>query len=279
MGTTAHIIGVDASDRWFDAVRARLEELEARWSRFRPSSDVCVANARAGEATTVAPETATVVATALEWSVVTGGLFDLRVLDALVGAGYDRSFELVGVGGRLGGCPVGATPVTVDLGTSTVTVGEPIDLGGIGKGAAADLVVRELGGGVAGGCINVGGDLRAWGAPPDGAAGWSVAVAEAGVTISVVEGAIATSSTERRRWTTVDGDAHHLIDPRTGRPAVSDLRAVTVVDESALAAEVLAKAALIAGTTAAGDVLRGAPALLRTDDAVFAVNGMEDYLS
>jgi thiamine biosynthesis lipoprotein len=169
--------------------------------------------------------------------------------------------------------------VTVDLERSTITAGEPIDLGGIGKGAAADLIVRELGGDVAGGCINVGGDLRAWGEPPDGATGWSVAVDAAGVTVSVVEGAIATSSTERRRWPTVDGDAHHLIDPRTGRPAVSDLRAVTVVDESALAAEVLAKAALIAGSVAAADVLRGAPALLHTDDALFAVNGMEAYLS
>ena len=279
MGTTAHVIGIDASGSWFDAVRARLDELESRWSRFLPTSDVCTANARLGEATLVARETAALVAAALEWSAVTDGLFELCVHDALVGAGYDRSFELVGIGGRLDGRPARRAPVAVDVDASTITVDDPIDLGGIGKGAAADLVALELGADVAGGCINLGGDLRAWGTPPDGAAGWSVAVDDLDVTISIVAGAIATSSTGRRRWSTIDGDAHHLIDPRTGRPATSDVRAVTVVDESALVAEVLAKAALIAGTVASDDVLRGAPALLRTDDAVFAVNGMEEYLS
>jgi thiamine biosynthesis lipoprotein len=56
--------------------------------------------------------------------------------------------------------------------------------------------------------------------------------------------AAATSSTLRRRW----GDGlHHVIDPRTGRPAASGLAEVSVVTRTAVDAEIVAKAALIAG--------------------------------
>ena len=286
MGTTAHVVGVGpgASSAWFDAVRSRLEQLEARWSRFLPVSDVCRANADLGVATAVAPETVDLVLAARAWEAGTGGLFAPAVLDALVTAGYDRTFEALGRGGALRAAPVGRMRVDVDVVASTITVHAPIDLGGIGKGAAADLVARELGAHVDGGCINLGGDLRAWGDAPDGASGWHVAIDvpdHADLVVSVVDGAIATSSIERRRWRTLDGaTAHHIIDPRTGRPAASDLRAVTVVDGTAAAAEVLAKAALVVGSDGAADVLQGAPALLRTDQGtVHAVNGMEAYLS
>ena len=53
----------------------------------------------------------------------------------------------------------------------------------------------------------------------------------------------ATSSTRKRRW----GDVHHLIDPRTGRPAQTGLEEVSVVAATALEAEVVAKTALLLG--------------------------------
>ena len=52
----------------------------------------------------------------------------------------------------------------------------------------------------------------------------------------------------KRRWLKNGQTMHHLIDPRTGRPAVTDALAVTVVADRAVVAEVLAKAALILGT-------------------------------
>jgi thiamine biosynthesis lipoprotein len=63
-----------------------------------------------------------------------------------------------------------------------------------------------------------------------------------------VQGAIATSSTLKRRWRTdTGGTAHHLIDPRTGLPALTPFAQVTVRAESCTWAEVWAKAVLIGG--------------------------------
>jgi thiamine biosynthesis lipoprotein len=52
---------------------------------------------------------------------------------------------------------------------------------------------------------------------------------------------VATSGTSVHRWQHADGSRHHLIDPRTGRPAITDVVQATVIAESALAAESLAK--------------------------------------
>jgi thiamine biosynthesis lipoprotein len=84
----------------------------------------------------------------------------------------------------------------------------------------------------------------------------------------------------RRRWLTRDGKiAHHLIDPRTGRPSQSDLASVTVVARSTVEAEVQAKVLLLLGRRAAmeraiGEGLAavlvdtaGDPTIIRNGDA------------
>ena len=60
--------------------------------------------------------------------------------------------------------------------------------------------------------------------------------------------AVATSSLARRRWQHHHGSpAHHLIDPRTGAPAITDLVSVTVIGPELPASEIHAKVALILG--------------------------------
>jgi len=131
-----------------------------------------------------------------------------------------------------------------------------MDLGGIGKGRAADLVAEELidSGVATGGCINLGGDLRAFGRGPEDAPGWAVGLEEPDdddsvmLVVGLADGALATSSTTRRRWRSEDGaERHHLIDPRTHEPAATEVRSVSVIAASAMRAEVHAKASLIAG--------------------------------
>jgi thiamine biosynthesis lipoprotein len=67
------------------------------------------------------------------------------------------------------------------------------------------------------------------------------------LTLGVRSGALATSGTDRRRWRRNGEERHHLIDPASGRPAVTDVLRVTVAAGSAVEAEVLAKALLLAG--------------------------------
>jgi FAD:protein FMN transferase len=134
----------------------------------------------------------------------------------------------------------------------TLPTGVALDLGGIAKGYAADLVAEELiEGGAEGACVNVGGDLRVVGRPP-GADAWCVVVdaevpdATAPPALVLAAGAVATSSRARRTWARGDRQLHHLIDPRTGSPACTPWVAATVIAGRAVDAEPLAKAAVLA---------------------------------
>ena len=62
---------------------------------------------------------------------------------------------------------------------------------------------------------------------------------------------LATSGTSVHRWTIDGRSSHHLIDPRTGRPARTDLVQATVLAGSAREAEAIAKTAVIVGSEAA----------------------------
>ena len=169
----------------------------------------------------------------------------------------------------------GAIEVDERIGLVVLPPSCHLDLGGIGKGRAADLVLEHvLRAGAAGGCVDLGGDVAVAGRTADGGDDWVVAVDdpfEPGQDLALVRleaGAVTTSSRNRRRWTTTTGPAHHLIDPTTGRPADSGLTAVTVIAGSAAGGEVHAKAALIAGLDRGRSMLSeaGLCGLLVTDE-------------
>jgi thiamine biosynthesis lipoprotein len=262
MGTDVHLVVVDGDADLLERARARIEDLELRWSRFLPDTELDRLNRAAGTGTPTALSAVTfdLIASAIDAWRDTDGLFDPTVLPALVAAGYDRSFDQ-------GPGPMSETPTTphvdcddIVVDHDALTVALPpacaLDLGGIGKGRAADLVAEDLidAGSAAGGCVNLGGDLRVFGDAPDGAPGWAVGIEEPEdngavmLVVGLADGALATSSTTRRRWRTEAGDQrHHLIDPRTREPAVTTLHSVSVIAGSAMTAEVHAKASLIAG--------------------------------
>jgi len=280
-----------------DAAVARLADIEARWSRFRPDSELSTLNAHAGSPVFTSPETAAIVALALEAWRATGGLFDPTVHDALVASGYDRTFDDLADTAPDGAVvpspalpPVevpGPADVEVDerIGLVVLPTGCHLDLGGIGKGRAADLVTEQLlDAGALGACVDLGGDVRVGGLTVDGGDDWVIAVDdpfEPGRDLALLRlagGAVTTSSSARRRWSTASGGAHHLIDPATGRPARSGLAAVTVVAGAAAWGEVHAKAALIAGVERGRALVEdaGMCALLVADDGTLTTAGPID---
>jgi thiamine biosynthesis lipoprotein len=289
MGTWAHLIVVGAPADAPAAARRRIAQLEARWSRFRPDSEVSRLNAAGGRPVPVSADTIALVRLAFAGRRGTVGRFDPTVLGALVDEGYDRSFEQLdgSAGTELDGRAVGVVGVAVDerVGTVTLRPGVGFDSGGIGKGLAADLVVADLlAAGASGACVNLGGDLRAEGAGP-----WTVAVADPFdarqpplARLAFDAGGVATSSRLRRTWMQEGSVRHHLIDPATGRSAATGVAAVTVLTGEAWRAEVLAKAALLAGVEGAQAVLAGAGATgLVVDDAggVHHAAGLEPFLA
>lgn len=275
MGTGAHVLVVGGDEaRLIDTARRRLDDLERRWSRFLPGSEVSRLNRRPDRPVVVSPDTFTLVARSVDAWHATGGRFDPTVLPAMLAAGYDRDFAEVAVAASpLGsarpspGC--GGIRLDPAVGAVWLPAGVGFDPGGIGKGLAADVVSRELvESGAAGVLVNVGGDLRVRGAPPEGDE-WVVAVADpAGsdrevARFGLASGAVATSSRLRRQWRAGGRDVHHLIDPTTGTAAQTDVATVTVIAAEAWWAEALATALCVSP----------APARLgaRTDASVLIV--------
>jgi len=245
----------------FDAVESEFERLEALLSRFRPDSELSRLNA-AGELT-AGPDLLAVTQAALAARERSNGRFDPTVYDALVAAGYDRSFELVAptaAGVFVPSCSCGGR-IDVDGSRIRLAPGVHLDLGGIAKGYAVDRAAAILA--EAGSClVNAGGDVVARGGY------WPVGLAGTDLVLELGDGAIATSGRDRRRWRRGNEERHHLIDPATGRPAVTDLLHVTVVAPTAVEAEVLAKIAFLGGDV---DVPR---VLVRADGTVTLAGGL-----
>jgi thiamine biosynthesis lipoprotein len=266
------------AEQALDAAEAEFERLEASLSRFRPESELSRLNA-AGEAT-VGADLLELAEAAIEARERTAGRFDPTIHDALVRAGYDRSFELLAgsaTGGGVGVATVlepraarcgGAVRIDREHSRVTLAAGTRLDLGGIAKGYAADRVSEALA--QAGPClVSAGGDIAVRGEPSAGV--WAVAVAtgEGEITLGLSHGGLATSGVDRRRWRRDGTEYHHIIDPALGFPADTDLLRVTIVAASAREAETLATSLLLAGgiEAAAGEAdAAGLPCVLVARD-------------
>ncbi len=263
IGTTA-TVAVTRAEALPDARRMlaeRLDRLDRLCSRFRGDSELSRANAHAGRARPASPELRAAVADALAAAAGSGGLVDPTVGRALRDAGYDRTFTLVREReswalrpGRPTGSRWREVVVDDDRGTLAIPRGVELDLGATAKAKEADDAARELAAVLGSGVlVSLGGDVAVAGTPPRG--GWCVRIADdhaaphdvAGPLVAIVAGGLATSGTAVRRWPTAGGEAHHLIDPRTGRPADTPWRTVSVAAASCLAANVAATAAIVCG--------------------------------
>ena len=133
----------------------------------------------------------------------------------------------------------------------------------------------------AGVLVSLGGDVAVAGAPPP--RGWPVRIADdhaapldgSGPVVSVVAGGLASSGTQVRRWTTAGGALHHIIDPRTAKPAVTPWRTVSVAGASCVQANAASTAAIVLGESATAWLEEASlPArLVAADGAVTTVNG------
>ena len=253
-----------------------VHRLEAKLSRFRPDSELSLLNrtgrAHAGE------DLRLVTQLALDARAETGGRFDPTIGRALAAAGYDRTFDDLpaDVGPRRLPAPH-AGNVEIDDGTGTITLGRQVtlDLGGIAKGYAAEMAATILH--HAGPClVNAGGDIAMRGVPSSGS--WSIGVPtpDGDLTIGLCEGGLATSGRDRRRWHSNGRMHHHIIDPRTDRPSQSDVLRITVVADTAVAAETHATALFMVGADDAIDEARalGIAAIVVTEPGRTLMTGV-----
>lgn len=251
MGSEVHVV---VAPRWLATVaRDRIEDLERRWSRFLPDSEVTRLNRTAGRWMAVSAETNLLLRRALEGWRWTGGTFDPTVLPAVVAAGHTHSredgAEAPPVSAAAGPAP-GCGGVEVENGRAALPPGVAFDPGGVGKGLAADLVAEELlCAGARYAVVSIGGDLRAAGDLPEG--GVTVEVEDPVdpnrivLVLGVAGGGVATSAPGARV-----AAGSHLIDPRTGSPVGDEILQATVLAGEAWRAEVACKALVVGGAVA-----------------------------
>lgn len=251
------------------AVDAELARLDRAASRFRGDSEICRVQALAdGAAQVVSDSLAEVVQVALTAAAWTAGLVDPTVGAALVALGYDRDFVLVAASPSDTPADRAEVPgwqsVSLEGCLLRIPAGITLDFGATAKGLGADWAARAAmeAAGRGGVLVSLGGDMAVSGEAPRG--GWPVLVASehrqttrtapgASPTqiVRLAAGAIATSSTACRQWRRANVRLHHIVDPRTGRPADGPWRTVSVAASTCAEANAAATAAIVSGDDAA----------------------------
>lgn len=244
----------------------RVDQLEQRWSRFLPDSDISRINRADGTAVVVDPATITLVTAMVEAWWATSGLYDPTLVASLCELGYVHSWDDPSLISWISPRSLGrGAPelIGVDPASSVVLppAGTTLDAGGLGKGLAADLAVAEaVAHGATGALVSIGGDLRVTGRAPT-AGGWRIDVADPARRLSqpaspaaivcLADGGVATSGTSVRRWTApTGGEVHHLLEPASGAPGRGDgldepLVSVTIVAGTGAWADAWSKAAFL----------------------------------
>jgi FAD:protein FMN transferase len=247
-------------------------EWERRLSRFRDDSELSELNRQAGGPVQVSDILWDVVKTALQAAQRSHGLVTPTLLGELELAGYDRSFDLLDAHAPAEPPPPAApsgdwNAVVLRLGSRSICLppGVRLDLGGVAKGWAADRAAHQLGA-YAPALIDAGGDIAVSGPMSDGSP-WPIGVADPTELDGQIEllllasGGVATSGRDYRRWRQGGSWQHHIIDPRTGHPAVTDVLSATVIASSAREAEMAAKTVLILGSRAGLAWIEARPSL------------------
>ena len=251
-----------ATRRELRAIERLFAARERTFSRFREGSELNRVNAAAGQPTSVSSVFAELLRVALEARRETSGLVDPTLGAHLEAAGYDRDFSLL----EEQGSPPATLPVgaSVRLEGATVIVPAPVrlDLNGVVKGRTVDDALSLMNGD---GFVSAGGDIAARG---------KITVAlPGGGTVALLQGALATSGTDRRRWVRAGRPQHHLIDPRTGSPSLSPWHQVTVCAATCVGADIAAKAAFLLGPAGPAWLdARALPGRFRTADGRALVN-------
>jgi len=244
LGSTCELLSVGSGQAALERCEQQIRDAEARFTRFLRDSELAGLNASDGRYVPVSPEMFAMLRAALWAFEESEGLVNAAVLPALASAGYDRPFRqgLTEPSSLLAiQLPPLPEVLLLDQATRSAALapGAGLDLGGIAKGALADLLIDELGENAV---CNLGGDHRVRGGGPEGD-GWHIGLCD-GTLVALRDGAVCTSGISKRRW---GHSMHHLIDPRTGMPARTDLAEVSVVTDSALRGEVYAKSAVLLG--------------------------------
>jgi thiamine biosynthesis lipoprotein len=250
---------LDSPPSILDEVPHWFEGWEQSLSRFRPDSELSRLNQTFDQSVEVSDTLWDVFQYALSAETITNGLVTPTVLDAVLEAGYDQSFDVLpryqsGHGLQLLSVLNPLSLVTWDEKSQTICLpyGIHLDFGGVAKGWAAHQTaerLKEYGSAV----MNAAGDVAINGALANGEP-WTIGVRNPFEkdtdfeTLKLNRCGVATSGRDRRNWNKNGLLHHHIIDPYTGQPAKTNVMTATIVAPTVMEAEAAAKAVLILGS-------------------------------
>lgn len=267
------------------------EEWEQTLSRFRHDSELSRLNRTADQPVSVSQPLWDVFQASLLADRATGGLVTPTVLDAIVMAGYDRPFKELPANTGYVDLWTEIQPLSLviyDEGFHSICLPPNIhlDFGGIAKGWSAYQTVERLKA-IGPTLMNAGGDIAISGPRLDGEA-WPIGISDPFepsqdlMTLHLRAGGIATSGKDRRHWMQGALQNHHIIDPRTGQSAITDILRATVIAPTVMEAEAAAKSVFLQGSEAGLEWLEadsGLAGLLILDNGqVIASNRVGKYL-
>ena len=252
------VVDSDVRPASLEQVPLWFEEWEKSLSRFRQDSELCQFNRLAGRPIFVSEVLWDVMQVSAEAGKLTSGLVNPLILNALVNAGYNQSFEnlqddpLASFSDSADVPGLGEILTDPKVRTICIPEGAQLDFGGVAKGWAAHRATELLK--INGpSLVDAGGDIAVSGPDSHGDA-WPIGIDDPfnpGTNFEIIYleiGGVATSGRDYRHWTHQGTPQHHIIDPGTGLPAATDILTATVIAPTVMQAEAVAKSVLISGS-------------------------------
>lgn len=281
----------DSADTALGIAAERILSLEEVFSVTSENSDTWAVNHAEGEPVAVSEDTLTLLYTAQEIGTKTDGALDVTLYPVLSAWGFTTETQQIPDPETLAAALelVDFRSIALSGDMVQLPAGMQLDFGALAKGYTSDCVTEILReNGVGSALVNLGGNVHAVGAKPDGSA-WRVGVqdpfspSEQVCILEIENEAVITSGNYERYFTGEDGKNYwHILDPADGYPADNGLVSVTIVGESGLLCDALSTALFVLGTEGAADYWQnegGFEMILVTEDAkLYYTEGLADSI-
>lgn len=255
----------ESADTVYTGMETKIREIESVLSMHLSQSEIAAINENAGvQPVEVSQRTFDLLQRAKELSEQSDGAFDITIAPVVELWGITSDHPHVPTDEELAQAMplMGLEDLVLDEEACTAYLTRPgmaIDLGGIAKGWTADQLreyARELG--AERGYVSLGGNLMIIGERPDGDPfkfGMRDPQGDASTylgTVTLEDGCTMATTGGYERYFEEDGIRyHHVLDPRTGYPADSDLLSVAVISKDGTLADYLSTTLFVQGLEAA----------------------------
>lgn len=236
-------------------IEKKYEYFTKIFSRFDRKSELSKINGSIGEFVSASDHMVEVVFLSLEYNQKTNGLYDPRILDVLEKVGYADDFKsgnrgIVDGSSKKKDLSEKALGDDLKIKNKLVFFGEKMDFSGIAKGYITDQIAKFLiGKKWKNFLVDSGGDMCMQGHDESGAP-WTVGIegiSENKIIFTINKKGVATSGISKRKWEIEGRRIHHIINPKKTDIFSFDLKSVSVIADSTVEADVLAKTIFLMG--------------------------------